>query len=218
MLKVGLNFLRDPKKGMLEKLRCYCHYNVCSSIGESRDVMCLVPGKVYKSITQLRQDCVCGKSELKEWHKRECFLCEYHDCGVHKLPLCPNEITCNFYYKVSWKCFETSVVGQYENRKLKKRIKEVLKETSTTKYLTYLKPNLQKFIKDNFVACWQDTQCKLAMLDLPKDVILSHIDFAENYTFQIDNEIQSMHWHSFQVTILVHIMYRLKPIYNETNS
>ncbi len=68
------------------------------------------------------------------------------------------------------------------------------------------------------MACRQDTQFKLAMLNLPKDVILSHIHFVENYTFQIDNDIHSMHWHSFQVTILVHITYRLKPIYNETNS
>jgi hypothetical protein len=37
---------------------------------------------------------------------------------------------------------------------------------------------------------WQDTQCRLAMLDLPKDVVLSHIKFAKNYyTFQIKNEI-----------------------------
>jgi hypothetical protein len=49
------------------------------------------------------------------------------------------------------------------------------------------------------------------MANLPFDYILSHIDFAKNYTFQIQNEIQSMHWHSFQVTILVHITYKVNP-------
>jgi hypothetical protein len=53
MLKVSLNFLKDPKKGMHEKLRCDFHCNVYSSIGEFRDVMCSTPGKVYKGITQL---------------------------------------------------------------------------------------------------------------------------------------------------------------------
>jgi hypothetical protein len=43
------------------------------------------------------------------------------------------------------------------------------------------------------------------MVNLPFDYILSHIDFIETYTFYIQNEIQSMHWHSFQVIILVHI-------------
>jgi hypothetical protein len=28
---------------------------------------------------------------------------------------------------------------------------------------------------------------------LPQDTILSHIDFVENYTLEIQNEIQSMH-------------------------
>ena len=46
------------------------------------------------------------------------------------------------------------------------------------------------------------------MNDLPKDAILSHIDFVENYTFQIQNEIQSMHWFSHQVTILMHLTYK----------
>jgi hypothetical protein len=33
------------------------------------------------------------------------------------------------------------------------------------------------------------------------------VDFAENYTFQEFNEIQNMHSHSFQISILVHIYY-----------
>jgi hypothetical protein len=49
------------------------------------------------------------------------------------------------------------------------------------------------------------------MANLPFDCILSHIDFVEKYTFQIQTEIQSMHWHSFQVTTLVHITYRVVP-------
>jgi hypothetical protein len=51
------------------------------------------------------------------------------------------------------------------------------------------------------------------MLNLSKDVILSHIDFAKYYT----NEIQPMHWHSFQVMIPIHITYKLNPSYNENN-
>jgi hypothetical protein len=51
------------------------------------------------------------------------------------------------------------------------------------------KLNLQKSIKHNFVAHWQDAQCRLTMGDIPKDAILFHIDFVNNYTFQIENEI-----------------------------
>jgi hypothetical protein len=37
------------------------------------------------------------------------------------------------------------------------------------------------------------------------------LDFAENYNFEILNEIQSMHWHSYQVTILVQITWYRNP-------
>ncbi len=37
------------------------------------------------------------------------------------------------------------------------------------------------------------------------------IDFAKNYSFAIQNEVQSMHWHSYQISILVHITYHPNP-------
>jgi hypothetical protein len=37
------------------------------------------------------------------------------------------------------------------------------------------------------------------------------IDFAKNYYFAIQNEVQSMHMHSFQILILVDITYHLNP-------
>ncbi len=90
----------------------------------------------------------------------------------------------NARYKLSWKCFETRVVGQTNDGQPKKQIKEVFKETLAKDFLAYLKPNLQNFIKHNFVVRWQDSRCKLAMSNLLKDVLLSQIDFAENHTFQ----------------------------------
>ena len=42
----------------------------------------------------------------------------------------------------------------------------------------------------------------------PLGTILSMVEFAENYTLQPQNEIQSQYYHSEQVSIMVHIMYR----------
>ncbi len=36
---------------------------------------------------------------------------------------------------------------------------------------------------------------------------MSIVDFAENCTFEVQNEMQSMHWHSYQKSILVHISF-----------
>jgi hypothetical protein len=43
------------------------------------------------------------------------------------------------------------------------------------------------------------------MKNLPDGVLVSHIDFAENYNFAIQNEVQSMYYFTTSVTILVHI-------------
>jgi hypothetical protein len=127
--------------------------------------------------------------------------------GVAKLSIYHNECFTYVSWVVAWSCFKQDIIGVTEEGRPKNRIKEAFKETSTSMFLDYLRPKLHQFIMHNFVARWQDNQCKLAMANLPFDCILSHIDFAENYTFQIQNEIQSMHWHSFQVIILVHITF-----------
>jgi hypothetical protein len=41
--------------------------------------------------------------------------------------------------------------------------------------------------------------------------IISMVDFAKNYSFQVQNEVQNMHWHSYQINILVHITFQSNP-------
>jgi hypothetical protein len=35
------------------------------------------------------------------------------------------------------------------------------------------------------------------------DTIVSVTDYVENYSFEIQNEVQFMHWHNYQITILI---------------
>jgi hypothetical protein len=73
--------------------------------------MCSTPSEVYKGIIALRQNCLCAKPKLEEWHKQECLLNECQNCGVEKLHLCPYELVRSPDYKMSWKHFETKVIG-----------------------------------------------------------------------------------------------------------
>jgi len=41
--------------------------------------------------------------------------------------------------------------------------------------------------------------------------MVSVIDFANNYSFEIQNEVQSMHWHNYKCTIFVHISWMRNP-------
>ncbi len=145
MLKVGLNFMRDARKGLNANLECQCHCDVYSSPSQSSENIFLAPSKVYKGITQFWQECVCEKSKFEEWHKWGCLIGDCENCAkVNNLPLCLIKLVGNIDYKVLWRCFETKIVGQVEDGQLRKQIREVFKETSIVNFLTYLKPNLQK--------------------------------------------------------------------------
>jgi hypothetical protein len=210
MLREGVNYLRLLTTGLHTHAKCQCNCVVCG--GHDRgDGSCGAHSNLYKGTTGLWEAIVCDKMDDALWHKYDCLMGLCTNCGISKFPLCPLEENSPADYSVKWKCFEKTVVGQTEDGQPKKRIREVYKSTSGEEFLNYLKPNLEKFVTHNFVARWQDSQCENAMRDLPSDSILSHIDFAENYSFQIQNEIQSMHWFSHQVTILVHLTYRKNP-------
>ena len=61
------------------------------------------------------------------------------------------------------------------------------------------------------LARWEDEHFKKSMKCFPKDTIVSVVDFAENYKFESQDEVQSQHWFSFQISILVQITFRHNP-------
>ncbi len=73
--------------------------------------------------------------------------------------------------------------------------------------LEYLYPHLKEFVLHNYVSRWQDLQFRKCLKNLHPKTILSCVDFSKNYTMKIQNKIQNMHCHNFQVTILVFISY-----------
>jgi len=79
----------------------------------------------------------------------------------------------------------------------RKKLCLTYKTTSSTEFLEYLKPKLQFFIQYNFVARWEDAQFKKSLENILADGIVSVIDIAENYSFEVQNEVQLMHWHSY---------------------
>lgn len=212
MLREGINNMRDARRGV--HAQCTCDCEKCASNDNDDDPNCSAPEFVFKGITKLWLEVVCPKLETEEWHKYSCLMGTCDACGVKDSLFCPGEIEGIDSAAVSWRCFRSEVIGTTDDGQEKKKIKEVFMQTSTKEFLEYLRPKLARFVVHNFVARWQDHQCHLAMENLPHDAILSHIDFAENYSFQMQNEIQSMHWTSHQVTILVHLTYRLNPAFD----
>ena len=81
--------------------------------------------------------------------------------------------------------------------------------------VTDLKMSLEGFLMHNFEVKWQDQQFKTCIENLSPIASVSVIDFAENYSFKWQNEVQSQHWFSFHIMILVHITLQICPEWNE---
>ena len=68
--------------------------------------------------------------------------------------------------------------------------------------------SLLRYVGHIFCQTWLARQFKACKEDFPIGTIVFVIDFVENYSFQPQDEIHSMHWFNVQVTLLVHITYR----------
>ncbi len=78
---------------------------------------------------------------------------------------------------------------------LLKKLTSVYKKTNNEKSIKYFKPKLQNFVKHNFVSRWQNKQFKASIISFPENIIVFIVDFAENYSFEVQIDMQFMHWH-----------------------
>ena len=67
---------------------------------------------------------------------------------------------------------------------------------------------IYRYTKHSHRARWKDLQFKHSHEIFPVGTILSVVDFAENYTFTAQKEIQSEYYHFDQVLIFFHVLYK----------
>ncbi len=67
------------------------------------------------------------------------------------------------------------------------------KDIVFSELIDYLKPKVQFFAHHNFVARWQDKMFKSCFQNFPNDIIVSIVNFAKNYSFEVQTKMQSMH-------------------------
>jgi hypothetical protein len=61
-------------------------------------------------------------------------------------------------------------------------------------FINYMKPKLQHFVRHNFaMARWEDKHFKQCIKSFLANTMVSIDDFVENYSFEVQNEVQSMH-------------------------
>lgn len=219
-LLIGFNNMRTVGKGVHGQCQCLCE-EVCqrNSIQPCEEGHSYLPQHCgahlhrFERMSSLWTTILCPQPMWSKWFKRECLMGECNLCGIKNLQFCRRELTTD--RTVKWRRISHVVVGKTKDGNDKKVPQVEYMESTPRDFIEYLKPKLKEFITHNFVSNWQETQFKKFISKLPKDTIMSCIDFSQNYAMKVQNEIQSMHWHSVQITILVHITYHHNPDFVE---
>ena len=165
---------------------------------------CHATNNKYSSVTELWRSAVCSIENTAKWHKLSCLMRKCKDCP--QPPFCPRGLSDAGDTLVRWKAYEY-VTEETNKAGPKKRIKLLYKDNPPSVVIQQFNFHLNTFITHNFNNYWQHTQFKECIGSFPEDVVVSVVDSAKNYTFKIQNEIQSMHWYNDQCTILVQICY-----------
>lgn len=202
-LKDAYNQLRSNATGFHGR-SCSCACDICNKgVLSGR---CAASEHTLSGITKLWESCVCAKNQNSAFHRYECLMGLCDKCGVKNIPLCPCEQQ-ESTKTVAVQVFE-DVQVQKKNGETGKRKVLSIKHVVVGEFTKLLKERTKSFIKHNFTYRWQADQYRECLKVFPTNTIVSVVDFAENYSFKEKNEIQSMHWHTDQCTILVHISYR----------
>ena len=211
----ALDTMRVDKLGVHSSCNCECEFVYGGLDSANAGRFCNAHREVYERLTNLWSSILCEKIKFSAWHRRACLLGECLDCGLQLLRVCPLEESTD--QLVKWKSIGYKVVGTTADGNPKKVVTMEYRESPPRELIAYLKSKLQAFVLQNYIATWQDFQFRELFGSVPADTLISCVDFFENYTLKVQNEIQSMHWHNDQITILVHITYRPNPAWRAEN-
>jgi hypothetical protein len=91
-----------------------------------------------------------------------------------------------------------------------KKLKLVNKSTSFSDLIEHLSPTFNIFFATTLWLSGKISSEKKVFENFLVNIVDLVVDFDENYNFETNNEMQSMHWHNYQITILVHICWMQK--------
>jgi len=83
----------------------------------------------------------------------------------------------------------------------------VIQQESVEDYIDLIGRNLEKLITHCYIAKAQATYLKERKQDLEEETALLLGDFAENYRFTMQDEVQGFHWNNSQCTLHPVIIY-----------
>ena len=185
---------------------CLCEY--CTNIELKIKVFNGLARKanvdIIKDKYELNRILLCPKSEGKGHYARKCVERACQNCGVSKLEAKLLTLNCGGNENISWQVWKyveeeyRAKTGEGKNIKKKKLVNQ---EKSFTNFCTEFADEAQSFSAHLFNAKWQFEQYKSVSSSPPPGAAVIVMDFAENFTTLVQNEIQSAHWARNQITL-----------------
>ena len=196
---------------------CYCPslcYKPANGDFITGPVACQASTHTYKRATEFWEKSLCPRQEGSSWHDLKCLkgLCE--NCGIQLILLCNRELDPGNQATMTWRRFEKVLAGKIRAGEPKHVLRLEHKTTNPRMFLAWVVPKICHFVYHQHQEKWQEAAYKSSLNLLHPGEVLSLIDFAENYSFKGQDEVQSQHWFNFQLTILVHITYTMNLHYN----
>jgi hypothetical protein len=186
-LLIAVDIMRSDKEGVHSDCDCKCDMVCGGSVNNWSIKMCSVHLKVYQRLTNLWESILCEKEDMCMWHKWDCLMGNCIDCGIELLRVCPLELASE--KKIKWKTIRYKVVGTTDEGHPRKAATLEYRESVPHEFYDHLKSKMMSFVLYNFVASWQDFQFRELFTSVPPNTLISCVDFSENYTLKIQNEI-----------------------------
>jgi hypothetical protein len=190
-LRMGFNYMQK-KLGLHSNIDCFYFCEEVYQPIDGYNQGCISSLGTISRLTTMWESIVCPHDQFPEWHRRDCLMGDYDLCDVDNMVICPIKEDGSSITLIKWKHFS---MGQIitKRREEKKRLQFIFKSIVSSEFIAYLKPKLQFFACHNFLARWQDKMFKSCLENFLVDTLVSIVDFVEKCTFEIQNEVQSMH-------------------------
>ena len=136
-----------------------------------------------------------------------------HECGDlalfhRKFPIDPTHPILSDII-VKWKRYEYVSMNPSSSLHVpSKRIDLLEDEIPISNFMDKFQSHIYKYIEHSHRYRWQALEFKHSHEFFEPGTILSVVEFADNYTFAPQREIQSEYYHYDQVSIFVHVLYR----------
>ncbi|XP_052214888.1 uncharacterized protein LOC127833585 [Dreissena polymorpha] len=145
----------------------------------------------------------CKKMEGSEYHEKKCLTRDCDDCGVDGLDKFYGALiaaTEREEDKVSWKHWSNVQYCQPGKRPSTRKTL-LTKSTNLVELKDALKKDVASLSEHLLNAYWQKNCFQTLSKRVPKDSIVVHMDFSENYSTFYQQEISSAHWMKNLVTV-----------------